>query len=110
MNNVLLPKRLLQSLPAIGATEAQGLDALAQVKFFTPDGGWTWYGSEFDGTDLFFGFVVGIEPELGYFSLAELKTVRGALGLPIERDRWFKPTPLRQLLLDAGETWAKDAR
>jgi len=109
MHIVLLPKRILRSLPPIGTTEAQGLDALARVKFFTPDGGWTWYGSEFDGTDLFFGFVVGFEPELGYFSLAELKTVRGKLGLPVERDRWFKPTPLRQLMIDAGVPWAKDA-
>jgi Protein of unknown function (DUF2958) len=28
-------------------------------------------------------------PELGYVSLAELSTVRGKLGLPVERDRHF---------------------
>lgn len=28
-------------------------------------------------------------PELGYVSLAELTTVRGKLGLPVERDRHF---------------------
>ena len=108
MHIVLLPKHIAASLPPIGATEAQGLDALARVKFFTPDGGWTWYASEFDGTDRFFGFVVGVEAELGYFSLAELKGVRGALGLPVERDRWFTPTPLRQLMIDAGVSWAKE--
>ena len=110
MHIVLLPKRILKSLPAIGATETQGLNALARVKFFTPDGRWSWYASEFDGTDLFFGFVVGFEPELGYFSLSELKGVRGALGLPIERDRWFRPTPLRQLMIDAGVDWAKETQ
>ena len=109
MHIVLLPKCIVRSLPALGATEAQGIDALARVKFFTPDGGWTWYASEFDGADLFFGFVVGIEPELGYFSLSELKGIRGRLGLPVERDRWFEPTPLRQLMIDAGVSWAKDA-
>ena len=41
-----IPTRL-----ATGSTEAQGLDALAQVEFFTPDANWTWYASEFDGDD-----------------------------------------------------------
>jgi hypothetical protein len=38
------------------------------------------------------------EPELGYFRLSELQSVRGNLGLPVERDRFFTPTPLRELL------------
>ena len=100
----LLTKELLASLPTIGSTEAQGFDALARVKFFTPDGQWTWYASEFDGTDLFFGLAVGFEPELGYFSLGELKRARGRLGLPVERDRHFDPTPLRELMLKHGMT------
>jgi hypothetical protein len=73
------------------------MNAIAQVKFFTPDGGWTWYATEFDGDDLFFGLVVGFEMELGYFRLSELKTVRGRLGLPIERDLTFEPTRLGAL-------------
>ncbi len=85
--------------------EELGLEALAQVKFFTPDSNWTWYASEFDGEDIFFGLVVGFEIELGYFSLSELEAARGPLGLPIERDRYFEPTTLRQLkeLHDTGE-------
>ena len=106
---MLLPKHIAATLPAIGSIDDRGLDALARVKFFTPDGGWTWYASEFDGADLFFGFVVGIEPELGYFSLAELQQIRGKLGLPVERDTWFKPTPLRELMLANGASWAADA-
>jgi len=66
-------------------------------KFFTPDFGWTWYAIEFDGNDLFFGYVVGIEPELGYFTLTELSEFRGVLGLPIERDLWFKPMRLSEV-------------
>jgi len=31
------------------------------------------------------------EPEVGYVSLLELATVRGKLGLPIERDFVFRP-------------------
>ncbi|MBX3597961.1 MAG: DUF2958 domain-containing protein [Rhizobiaceae bacterium] len=29
------------------------------------------------------------EPELGYVTLSEIKQVRGALGLPVERDLYF---------------------
>lgn len=54
-------------------------------------------GIEFDGEDLFFGFVDGDFAELGYFSLKELKANRGLLGLPIERDRSFEPCPLSVL-------------
>jgi len=57
----------------------------------------TWYASEFDSEDLFFGLVAGMEVELGYFSLAELKAVRGPWGLPIERDLHFKQQTLREL-------------
>jgi hypothetical protein len=75
---------------------------MAVVKFFTPDSSWTWYASEFDGEDLFFGLVDGHEKELGSFSLSELKSIRGRFGLPIERDLHFTPTPLAQLL-QSGE-------
>ncbi|MGK0469107.1 DUF2958 domain-containing protein, partial [Clostridium sp.] len=36
--------------------------------------------------------VQGLESELGYFSLEELESVHGPLGLAIERDMSFKPT------------------
>jgi hypothetical protein len=74
------------------------MDALAVVKFFTPDSGWTWYASEFDGEDTFFGLVSGFEVELGYFSLSELKRVRGKLGLPVERDLYFRPQTFKELI------------
>jgi Protein of unknown function (DUF2958) len=92
-------------LPELYSNEQLGLDALALVKFFTPDGNWTWYASEYDGEDLFFGLVSGFEVELGYFSLTELEGVKGALGLPIERDNHFSPTPLRNL-----QEYHKDGR
>jgi Protein of unknown function (DUF2958) len=94
----LLTNAIRRQLPPLYANEDKGTEALAIVKLFTPDSSWTWYASEFDGDDLFFGLAVGVEPELGYFRLSELQTVRGRLGLPVERDRFFKPTPLRELL------------
>ena len=43
----------------------------------------------------------GHEQELGYFSLTELKAIRGQFGLGIERDRHFSPTPLSKLMKNA---------
>ena len=37
----------------------------------------------------FFGFVVGLESEFGYFLLSELEGVRSPLGLEVERDISF---------------------
>ena len=93
----LLPHEIRAQLPPLYSGEEQGLEAKALVKFFTPDSNWTWYASEFDGEDTFFGLVSGFEVELGYFSLSELESVHGPLGLPIERDKFFEPTNLREL-------------
>ena len=83
-------------LPPLYTTQ-NDKDPIAQVKFFDPCGSWTWYATEFDGEDLFFGLVDGFEKELGYFSLSELASVKGACGIGIERDKWFDPTPLSKL-------------
>ena len=93
----LLPDEIREMLPPLYANEEVGLMAMVVVKYFTPDAGWTWYASEFDGDDLFFGLVVGQFIELGYFALSELKEVRGGLGLPIERDLHFEPKSLKEL-------------
>jgi len=82
------------SLPEFYSGEEKGLEALAQVKFFTPDSSWSWYVSEFDDDDLLFGLVVGHEIELELFSLSELQGARRPWGLPIERDKFFEPKTL----------------
>ncbi len=91
----LLPPSIRKLLPPLYSNEDVD-DPLARVKFFTPWTNWTWYAIEFDGKDIFFGLVVGHERELGYFSLNELREVRGPAGLTIERDLWFEPTPLSE--------------
>lgn len=93
----LLTNEIRKAPPELYANEELGLQAQAIVKFFTPDSSWTWYASEFDGEDIFFGLVIGMEMELGYFSLSELESVRGPLGLPIERDLHFKQKTLQEL-------------
>jgi hypothetical protein len=93
----LLDSQSRAKLPPLYSGEEQGLEAQALVKFFTPDSHWTWYASEFDGKDIFFGLVAGDEIELGYFSLSELEQALGPLGLAIDRDRYFSPKTLQEL-------------
>lgn len=104
----LLTTELEQTLPPIHSDAT-----LALVKFFTPWAGWTWFASEAsaelaDGSEvplseskakdridvLFFGRVLGLEDEYGYFRLSDLASLRGPIGLRIERDLHFTPCPL----------------
>jgi Protein of unknown function (DUF2958) len=73
--------------------EDQALNFKPVVKLFTPDGNATWLLTELDpDSDLAFGLCdLGLgEPELGYVCLIELRSVRGGLKLPIERDMHFE--------------------
>lgn len=97
---MLLTKALRKQLPPLYATENEA-DPLVICKFFFP-GWWSWFATEFDGQDIFFGFVDGDFPELGYFSLKELTEVRDKLGLSIERDRHFQPCRLSELRKQLG--------
>ncbi len=70
------------------------LDHTPVVKFFNPCGAYTGIFTELDEDgDTLFGLAdhgFGT-PELGYSSLQEIAAVRcPPLGLPIERDKWFK--------------------
>jgi hypothetical protein len=93
----LLPSELRAILPPLYTNEKQEMEAVAPIKYFTPDSNWSWYPTEFDGQDVFFGLVSGMEVELGYFSLSELEGVRGMLYLPVERDLYYTPTKLKDL-------------
>ncbi len=76
--------------------EHDDFDPLPVVKLFTPDAGATWLLTEIDPDehDHAFGLCdLGLGcPELGWVSLAELATVHGRMGLPVERDLHFQPT------------------
>src|ERR1700674_4420846 len=95
----LLPDAILESLPTYDSTlETPRAELTAQVKFFYPDFGWTWYVVARDGDDWMWGLVDGFEKEVGPFLLSELLLNRGKLGCAIERDLYFKPTLLADLL------------
>ena len=93
----LLTEQIKKKLPLLYAQDGKSGEAVVHVKFFTPDSNWTWYATEFDGKDTFFGLVDGHCKELGYFSLKELEEVRGPMGLLIERDLYFKPKILEEI-------------
>lgn len=99
----LLPKEIQAKIPAMYSQE-NNTDPLVVCKFFDPVGSWTWYvleGEESEGTFVFFGYVVGDYPELGYFTLLDLKTAKDGLqgirALPIERDMYFTPCTLSEI-------------
>jgi|GEM_PF-187597 len=68
------------------------IDFKPVVKLFTPDGACTWLLTELSPDLTAFGLCdLGHgEPEMGYVSLKEIYALRGRLGLPVERDRWFE--------------------
>ena len=100
----LLPKKLKVQIPPIGSQD-NVFDPMVVVKYFDPTGSWVWYVMEgeesVDGTYEFFGFVVGFEQELGYFTLRDLETAKqnltGLRALPIERDLYFTPCKLSEI-------------
>jgi hypothetical protein len=100
----LLPAEVRARLPKLYEQEKNS-DPIVHVKYFTPDSGWTWYateGEEDEGEFRFFGFVIGHFSEWGYFLLSELKSARGPLGLAIERDLYFEPAPISEVLKREG--------
>jgi len=102
MSQKLLTEDIRKKIPPLYSQENVE-DPIVHVKFFTPWTQWTWYATEFDGKDIFFGWVVGLEKELGYFSLSEMESVRGPGGIMIERDMYFNPKPLSEVMADHGE-------
>ena len=92
----LIPKEIADKIPKLYETENQ-IEPIAYVKLFID--GWTWYITELsiDG-DTAFGYVVSpFGAELGYFSLEEIKEIRGSLGFGVQMDLSFKPTKLSSI-------------
>ena len=101
---MLLTDELRAKLPPLYSQEAAA-EPIVYAKFFLPGTGWTWYvtegnpeGDEF----LFFGFVVGLESEFGYFLLSELESVTTPLGLHVERDLYFREGKLTDVVPAPG--------
>src|SRR5713101_4764535 len=92
----LLTEELKKQLPPLYSQEHVE-DPMVICKFYHPLSTWTWYAYEGSPVDedgyydtdkekvdfLFFGWVYGDYPELGYFSLSEMQAVQ-VMGLGIE--------------------------
>ncbi|HMQ04392.1 MAG: DUF2958 domain-containing protein [Acidobacteria bacterium] len=90
----LLDGVLRNGLPKL-REQSDSKDPTVFAKFFFPASGWTWFVTEGEETGddfLFFGYVIGFEPEWGYFLLSELESVEIS-GVRIERDIYFEQKP-----------------
>lgn len=76
------------------AIDHDGREHWPVVKLFTPDANATWLLTELDPEepDIAFGLCdLGLGcPELGYVRVSEIESIRGSLGLPVERDLHFE--------------------
>ena len=98
----LLTKKLEKRFLAVGSQEKID-DPIVIAKFFNPTGGQTWLATEYNAKDkIFFGYVSlfnDYNNEWGSFSLTELESVKGNLGLGIERDLYTKEKPISEMKL-----------
>ena len=102
----LLTGELLRVLPRLRGQE-HSKDPTVYAVFYFQGSGWKWFVTEGEqsGDDfIFFGYVIGLEAELGYFTLSELKGV-DICGIKVERVENFEAAPLKDCLeLYSGES------
>jgi hypothetical protein len=92
----LLNQALIDRFREVGKQDIK--DPIIITKFFAPWSRWTWYATAYDEmTGNFFGIVVGSHLELGYFSIHDLKGLRGPMGLVVERDLYWREKRLSEL-------------
>ncbi len=101
---MLLTKEIRSKIPPMGSTDSR-LDAKVIVKFFTPFSNWTWFAFEGesikddDGNEVdfhFYGLVIGMETELGTWSLREMEGCGSGLAT-VERDMYYSPETKEEL-------------
>ena len=109
----LLTPEILDRLPSFKEySKNTNPDPIVHAKLFTPDANWTWFIIAFDSESQHcFGlFVIRLDAKPGKasldahfadFSLTDLKGIRGPLGLGVERDRFFRPSPVSEALAEA---------
>lgn len=93
------PKSVAKKVPALGATDEQGEDALVVLHYFV--GGCDWYITEADlETGEAFGWaeILPGGGEWGYTNLVELEGVLAQGLWPVERDCYWDPKPMREVL------------
>jgi hypothetical protein len=90
--------RAADRLPSTAEARAAE-DPMLVVKLFDPTGSASWYIAGYDpSTRNATGVAHLHEIEAGDFSMAELVALRGRFGLPLERDLYWSPTPMSEVL------------
>ena len=92
-------KKQLEKIPKLYETEETPLgDKIVYMHFFIL--GCDWYITEFDGEDIFFGYVIlncdSDNAEWGYISQKELKEL-SINGIEIDREIHWKPKPAKEI-------------
>jgi len=87
----LMPTELADTFPKLYEQQDKADDAVVHAKYFTPDSSWTWYCLEYcsESGDMFAWVDSGYCQEYGYVNLREMESVRGPLGVRIERDLYL---------------------
>lgn len=89
-----IAKKLQSQFP-----KGSDMDQDVIVKFFDNYGDWRWYGMNQDPNDpdYLWGIVKGFEIEIGSFSISELESLKSFGTNRIERDKFFKSMPAKEL-------------
>lgn len=93
------PKDVARKVPPLGGAEDQGEDAVAHMHYFSPSG--DWYVTEWDPENgLVFGWAELMPGcgEWGYSSLPEMESVYVPPFGIIERDMYWTPQPMSEVL------------
>lgn len=97
----LLTNTLIKRFAEMGDQEDNN-DPIVIAKFFNPCGAGTWLATEYNPEErIFFGYVSIFGDhcdEWGYFSLKELEDLKLPFSLSVERDLYFKETPVSKLI------------
>ncbi len=106
-------KERLGKIPRLYETEDIPVkEKVIHLHFFVGD--CDWFVSEFDGQDIFFGFVIlngDLEmAEWGYFGFAELKSICVGIGFEVdcESERFWRIRPANEIdLICKARGWHK---
>jgi len=113
----LLPNEILEKLqaqdmyhPSGPGRELSSEELIVVVQYMMMDSDWKWYAcsaskDEISGDVQFFGLVNGLEIELGYFWLSELKKARGSFKLPVQRNPFWRERTLKEVMQEVGYAW-----
>lgn len=98
----ILTKEIIAAFKKQGYTgDKSTKDIMVILKIFNPTGGQTWYLYEQEDEDIYWAFVnLGDrnDAECGTVLMSDLLSYRGLFNLPLERDKFFEPLSLEEVI------------